>query len=133
MADATIPDTHRDLVEAPTTVVLTTVNADGTPQSTAVWSMLADDGSVKVSFKTGQKFRNLTRHPWATLLYLDRDNAWRTLELRCRVDLSHDDDERTMTKRIIESYGADPDAFGATIWADRRIATLRPVRAVTLG
>ena len=134
MADATIPDSHRDLVEAPTTVVFTTLNADGTPQSTAVWSMLADDGTVKVSFKTsGRKFPNLTRHPWATLFYLDRENAWRTLELRCRVELAPDDDERTMTKRIIESYGADPAAFGDTVAADRRIATCIPIRAVTMG
>ena len=32
-----VPDTHTDLLESPYTSVLTTVGADGLPQSTAVW------------------------------------------------------------------------------------------------
>ena len=60
-------------------------------------------------------------------------NDWRWLEVRCRVELEPDDDERTWTRRIVESYGVDPATFGATIHADRQIATCHPVRVVTLG
>jgi PPOX class probable F420-dependent enzyme len=134
MTTPTIPASHIDLVTGHPSVVVATVNADGTPQVTAVWSVLGDDGSIRVSFPTaGQKYRNLTRSPVATLFYVDPANAYRTLEIRADVQLAPDDDDRTGTKQVISSYGVDPATFAETVAKERVIATFVPRRIVTLG
>ncbi|MFJ8150287.1 pyridoxamine 5'-phosphate oxidase family protein [Streptomyces sp. NPDC096048] len=56
----TIPDSHLDLLNGKT-VVLSTTNADGTVQSTAIWVHYGDDGVLRTSLATArQKYRNLT-------------------------------------------------------------------------
>ena len=78
---ATVPDSHRDLLDAPV-ATLATVGADGRPQLSAVW-FLADDDSVRVSLNTSrQKTKNLTKNGAATLFILDTANPARYLELR---------------------------------------------------
>jgi hypothetical protein len=37
MATTKFPESHRDLIDGPYTVVLTTVMPDGQPQTTSVW------------------------------------------------------------------------------------------------
>src|SRR5437764_7957028 len=89
-----IPATHTDLVDGPNTAVLTTVGADGQPQSTAVWFLVDDDGVLKTSITTDrQKYRNLTRNPKATLFVLDPTNPFRSLEVRATVELAPDPDK----------------------------------------
>lgn len=128
-----VPDSHQELVHAHPAVVLSTVNADGSPQSTAVWSMVGDDGLIRVSFPTsGQKYRNLTRTPVASLLYVDPANSFRTLEIRATVELHRDDEARTTTRALISSYGVDPATFGETVQRERAIAVFHPTHVVTL-
>ena len=128
-----VPDSHQDLLHAHQAVALCTINADGSPQCTAVWSMVGDDGLIRVSFPTsGQKYRNLTRSPVASLLYVDPSNPFRTLEIRAAVELHPDDEARTSTRALITSYGVDPATFGETVQRERMIATFRPTHVVTL-
>ncbi len=42
MTIRTVPDSHRDLVTS-SAVALSTVNSDGTIQTTAVWVLLCED------------------------------------------------------------------------------------------
>jgi PPOX class probable F420-dependent enzyme len=131
---ATIPESHLDLVRAPTSVVLTTVNDDGTPQSTAVWSMLDTDGSIRTSMMTSRhKYHNLVARPLATLFYMDPASPYRTLEVRADVKMVPDDADRAFTKRIIESYGVDPASMADTVAEERVILTFVPRRVVTFG
>ena len=70
---ATVPDSHRDLLDAPV-ATLATVGADGRPQLSAVW-FLADGDSVRVSLNTSrQKTKNLSQDSAATLFILDTAN-----------------------------------------------------------
>ena len=88
---ATIPDSHRDLLDAPV-ATLATVGADGRPQLSAVW-FLADDNGVRLSLNNSrQKTKNLTNHSAATLFILDTANPARYLELRGNATLTSDDD-----------------------------------------
>jgi PPOX class probable F420-dependent enzyme len=129
-----IPESHRDLVRAPSTVVLSTLNSDGTIQSTAVWAMLDDDGLVRTSLQTDRhKYRNLRRHPTATIFSMDPTNPYRTLEIRGEIELAPDDEERTFTRRIITSYGMALDSMEEQIDADRAIMTLVPTRVIAQG
>ena len=41
-----IPDSHRDLVECPPVAALTTVSADGSPQTSVVWCDFDGDMSA---------------------------------------------------------------------------------------
>src|SRR5215212_9820247 len=94
-----VPDSHADLLDAPNTAVLTTVGADGQPQSTAVWFLVDDDGALKTSITTDrQKYKNLARHPKATLFVIDPANPYRTLEVRAEVELAPDPDKELLPK-----------------------------------
>ena len=94
-----VPDTHTDLLENPYTSVLTTIGADGLPQSTAVWCLVDDDGVLKTSITTDrQKYKNLARNPKATLFIADPANPYHTLEIRARIELTADPDKTLLPK-----------------------------------
>jgi hypothetical protein len=66
-----IPASHRDLVECPLVAVLTTVMADGYPQTSVVW---CDFNGERVQVNTMRGFakeRNMRRDPLVTLLCYD--------------------------------------------------------------
>jgi PPOX class probable F420-dependent enzyme len=82
MANTTIPDTHKDLLENPYYAVVTTVMPDGQPQSTVVW---ADYDGKNVRFNTArgrQKDKNLERDPKVTLVIVDPNDGYHWLEVR---------------------------------------------------
>jgi PPOX class probable F420-dependent enzyme len=129
-----VPDSHRDLAGAPTTVALSTLNGDGSIQTTAVWAVLDDDGRIRTSLATNRhKFRNLQRHAQATTFAIDPTNPYRTLEVRGDVTISDDDDARTVTRHVIASYGMDPESMQEQLDEDRVIITLTPTRVIAQG
>src|ERR1700740_3020902 len=85
----TIPDTHRDLLNAQVGV-LGTIGASGRPQLSAIW-FLADGDTVKLSLNTDrQKVKNLQATPRCSLLILDPASPYRYLELRGDAEISPD-------------------------------------------
>jgi PPOX class probable F420-dependent enzyme len=77
-----IPLSHRDLVECPPVVALTTVTADGYPQTSVVWCDF-DGEHVRVNTMRGfAKERNMRRDPRVTLLCYDPGQPLRYLEVR---------------------------------------------------
>lgn len=127
----TIPDSHRDLIEAPGIASLSTVGADGMPQVTALW-YLADGDTVKTSLMTSrQKYKNIVAHSKATLFIIDPANPFRTLEVRAEASVD-DDPDLALFERIVRHYGQDPDNFPAP--RDNRVVlTLRPTHVVAQG
>jgi len=68
------PEIHRDLLQTDV-AMLTTVGADGYPQTTALW-FLFDDGLIKLSLNSSrQKTRNLRSNPHVNFFVLDRAKA----------------------------------------------------------
>ncbi|WP_181783896.1 PPOX class F420-dependent oxidoreductase [Pseudonocardia pini] len=131
MAAAAIPATHADLAAARGVGVLSTVDAAGMPQATAIW-FLHEDGVVRTSLlETRQKVRNLRKQPKASLLIVDPANPYRTLELRGEVTFDEDPD-RTFFRHIVTSYGGDPDTFPDDD-TPRVTLNLTPSRVVTFG
>jgi PPOX class probable F420-dependent enzyme len=126
-----VPDTHVDLLEAPNTAVLTTVGANGQPQSTAVW-FLVEDGVLKTSITTDrQKYRNLSRHPKATLFVLDPTNPFRSVEIRATVELTPDPGKALLPK-FADRYNI-PVEMLEQAGGERVAAAFAPVRIVTNG
>ena len=65
---ATIPDSHRDLLDAPV-ATLATIGDDGRPQLSAVW-FLAEGDTLRMSLNTArQKTKNLIARNAAELVH----------------------------------------------------------------
>jgi PPOX class probable F420-dependent enzyme len=77
-----IPTSHRDLVECPPVAALTTIMADGYPQTSVVWCDF-DGECIRVNTMRGfAKERNMRRDPRVTLLCYDPRQPLRYLEVR---------------------------------------------------
>jgi PPOX class probable F420-dependent enzyme len=127
-----IPESHAEFFAAPNTAVLTTVGSDGLPQSTAVWYLVDDDGVLKTSIVTSrQKYKNLARHPKASLFVLDPTNPYRSVEIRATVELAPDADKSLLPK-FAARYGVPVEVLEQA-GGDRVIATFTPTRVVVNG
>jgi PPOX class probable F420-dependent enzyme len=129
MHNTTIPESHRDLLQTDV-AMLTTIGADGYPQTTALWFLFDDDGLIKLSLNnTRQKTKNLRANPHVTLFILDRANPLRTLEVRARADVVPDPDYAFATKLGAKYGGVDLRRMDPP-GQERLTVTLRPVRVV---
>jgi PPOX class probable F420-dependent enzyme len=125
MADNSVPDSHRDLLEGQV-LTLATVGEDGYPQLSEVW-FLFEDGQVAMSLNTSrQKVKNLQTEPSCTAFLLDLQNPYRYLEIRGTVVVEPDDD-RVFAERVGAKYNADLREHDAP--GDRRVVVrIVPVR-----
>jgi PPOX class probable F420-dependent enzyme len=123
---ATVPDSHRDLLDAPV-ATLATVGADGRPQLSAVW-FLADGDNVRLSLNTSrQKTKNLSANSAATLFILDPANPMRYLEVRGDVSLAPDDDY-AFADKVGAKYGGIDLRNMDQPGEKRVVVTIDPVR-----
>lgn len=77
-----IPASHRDLVECPPVAALSTLMADGSPQTSVVWCDF-DGECIRVNTMRGfAKERNMRRDPRVTILCYDPREPLRYLEIR---------------------------------------------------
>jgi PPOX class probable F420-dependent enzyme len=132
LPDATIPETHRDLLDSPV-ATLATIGRDGRPQVSEVWFLAEGDTVVLSLNRARQKTLNLERNPACNVFILDLANPYRYLELRGDAEIVPDPDY-ALADRVGAKYGADlrtRDQPGET----RVAVTLRPtrVRAVKMG
>lgn len=128
----TIPESHRDLLDA-NVAVLSTIGPDGRPQSSVVW-FVADGDTVKLSLHTGrQKMKNLAANPAVNLLIVDVANTQRYVEIRGDATIESDADYAFADAFVQPKYGLDVRIIdqGAP---GRSVVTINPVRvnAVTM-
>src|SRR4051812_12537207 len=64
--------------------VLSTVLSDGSPHATPVWVDVEEDGShILINTSMGhQKFKNIARDPRVAVTVVDRNDNWRTVQVR---------------------------------------------------
>ena len=122
----TIPDSHRDLLNAQV-AVLGTIGASGRPQLSGVW-FLAEGNTVKFSLNTArQKVKNLQADPKASVLIFDEQSPYRYLELRGDAEVTPDPDY-TFADKVGAKYGGadlrERDNPGDT----RVVVTIHPTR-----
>ena len=128
-----VPESHHDLLDAKWAAALVTLDADGRPQTTALW-YLADrqDGLLKISLSDArQKFRNISANPEIDFFVVSPDEQFHTLEVRGTVTVELDEG-RVLADKVGEKYGADLKDFdgpGETRYA----ITITPRRVVTNG
>ena len=118
-----VPESHRDLLQTPLTATLSTIDAKGRPQSTAVWYLVDDDGQLKGSITSDrQKFKNLRGNPNCDLFIIDSQNTFRTLELTA-------DPDKTTVRKFAKVYNVD-ESMLVQENEDRYTVTYRPRRVV---
>jgi PPOX class probable F420-dependent enzyme len=103
LSDATIR-----LLDGRNYAVLATVNADGSPQTSAMW--VGRDGN-DLLFSTVQgrlKYRNMVRDPRVSVTVHEAANPYNYVELRGRASITPDPG-RTLDKQLSWKYdGKDP-------------------------
>lgn len=85
-----IPDSHVDLLTRALHGVLTTMGADGQPQSSLVWVDVDDGVAVVNTTLERQKGRNMLADPKVNLLVVDPDNTSRYIQIRGDAELTTD-------------------------------------------
>ena len=104
-----IPESHADLLAGAFTGIVTTVGADGFPQSSAMWFMW-EDGSLWFSTKRwAVKFRNVVACPEVSLIVVDPADEFRTVEIRGTATVG-EDPGCVGRDRIRAKHGLPPDA-----------------------
>jgi PPOX class probable F420-dependent enzyme len=125
----TIPDSHRDLLDAQV-AMLATIGSSGRPQLSATW-FLAEGDTVRISLNTSrQKAKNLRANPKCSLL-IPGTPPYRYLELRGDAEITSDDDYE-FADRVGAKYGADLHQMDQP-GQSRIIVTIRPSRITTWG
>ena len=123
-----LPTSHRDLLEG-ATVGLSTLNADGSIQASAIWVTVDDRDVVRTSLaKNRHKYVNLMARPVATLLSISPKNPLHALEIRATVDIVDDDAERTFLRQLLATYYSGVDLFPLMAEEERTIVTFHPTR-----
>jgi PPOX class probable F420-dependent enzyme len=131
MTTPEIPESHRELLNAPI-AVLGTIGASGRPQLSGVW-FLADGDTVKLSLSNSrQKLKNLLANPHASLLIFDPASPYRYIELRGDAEVT-EDDNYAFADQVGAKYGGadlrERDEPGDV----RMIVTIKPARVVAWG
>lgn len=128
MHTPTLPTSHRDLLEG-ATVNLSTLNADGSIQASAIWVLVDDQDVVRTSLaKNRRKYVNLVSRPVATLLSISPTNPLHTLEIRATVEITDDDPDCSFLRRLLSAYESSSGLFPLMAEEERTIVTFHPTR-----
>ena len=83
-----LPDLAVQLLDGNAFWVLSTVNADGSPQSSVIWAKRDGDEIVFSTILGRRKTRNMQRDPRVSLLAYDPADPYRYVEVRGAVSLT---------------------------------------------
>ncbi len=129
-----IPDTHRDLLTQPIHAVLTTMMADGQPQSSVVWADYDGQYVLLSTTLERQKGRNMRANPKVTLLVVDPRDSSRWIEVRGHVVEMVTTDAESLADRLAQAYTGKQHFYGDIYPAAQRaretrvIVRIEPVR-----
>ncbi|MEX2655291.1 MAG: PPOX class F420-dependent oxidoreductase [Acidimicrobiia bacterium] len=109
--------------------VLTTLLADGTPQSHVMW-VSADETHIYINTELHrQKFKNVERDPRATVTIVDVDNPYSFVEVRGTVvETIGGQQARDHIDELSERYFGRP--YSNEVQSERVILKIRPDREV---
>ena len=131
---AAIPKSHRDLLDGPVNVVLTTVMPGGHPQTTPIWCNLDGDDVLINTMKQFRKYKNIRLNPRVTLLAYRLNQPLRNIEVRGQVVEMTEEGALEHLNELNALYGSGPEFFGDSVDAELRHkftpikVRIRPVR-----
>ena len=116
------------LAAAPNFAALTTLFADGHPQTHIVWVDTDGEHLLVNSETERQKVRNARRDPRVALLIWDRDDFWSYVEVRGRVtEIVEGGEARSHIDRMAKKY-LGKDEYPSPIGSPRVILKIAPER-----
>ncbi len=124
-----LPPSHVDLLERPLFAHLATIRPDGSPQSSVMW--FDWDGS-RVRFShtsTRQKYRNLLADGRVSFHVQDPENAYRTLEVRGRVESMEPDNGAKFYRKLQQRYDSHVPVLDADV---RVVIVVKPTSYVAV-
>ena len=107
-----IPASHRDLLEGPVLVTLTTLAPDGAPENTIVWCSLDGDTVLVNTAEGRRKPANIRRDPRVALLALDPNDWGRWIDIRGEVVEIVPDAEAKHIAELAGIYTGNPVYYG---------------------
>jgi PPOX class probable F420-dependent enzyme len=102
------PETVR-LLDGPNYAVLATINADGSPQTSAMWVGREGDDLLMSTVEGRVKHRNMVRDPRVSVTVLDSADPEIYVELRGLVTMTPDIGRKVDTELSWKYDGKDPD------------------------
>ena len=101
-------DATRKLLDGKNYAVLATVNADGSPQTSAMWVGRDGDDLLFSTVEGRVKHRNMLRDPRVSVTVLDGEDPENYVELRGRVTMTPDIGRQVDTRLSWKYDGKDP-------------------------
>jgi PPOX class probable F420-dependent enzyme len=127
-----LSDAERAFLENPYVGIVTTLQPDGTPQSTVVWVDVDDEG-VSVNTAYGRvKPRNLARDPRLSLVVVDPGDPYRWVKLTGKGTLV-DEGADEQIDRLSKKY-TGRDVYGSRQPGEKRVTVrIAPERVLSRG
>jgi PPOX class probable F420-dependent enzyme len=85
---AELPDLAKKLIDEKTFATLSTVNPNGSPQSSVIWIKREDDVVLFSTILGRRKTKNMQRDPRVSVVLFDAADPYRYTELRGEVSMS---------------------------------------------
>ncbi len=136
---ATIPDSHRNLLEGPVFAVLTTLMPDYQPQSSVVWADFDGEYVLINTAKGRTKERNMAQRPKVSVLALDTNQPYRWIEVRGEVVEITEEGGVEHIDKLARMYTGQPGYYGYVAPAAQReketrvICKIKPTRVIAFG
>jgi PPOX class probable F420-dependent enzyme len=129
MTIAPIPESHRDLIDGPRNVALTTLMPDGHPQTTPVWCNREGEYVLINTMREFRKAKNMRQNPKVTLLVYDPKDPLHHIEIRGLVVEMTEEGAAEHLDKLTRLYMNQPDArfFGDSVSVELQ-ATYHPVK-----
>jgi PPOX class probable F420-dependent enzyme len=102
-----LTDKVRSLFDGTNFAVLSTLEPDGTPQSTVVWAKRDGDHILFALPKSRRKTANLNRDPRATVVIFDTANPYESAQVQGTASLE-DDPNGTLIDELAHKYTGGP-------------------------
>lgn len=103
-----LPDDLRAAIDGPTFAHLTTLDPDGSPQSTAMWITREGDRIVFNTAQGRRKWRNLNHDPRVAISISSPDEPYRNWSIQGRVVEMRTSDGVAVIDRLAEKYLGEP-------------------------
>jgi PPOX class probable F420-dependent enzyme len=121
-----ISASHLDLLTRPICAVLTTMGADGQPQSSLVWVDTDGECARVNTTLERQKGRNLLANPKVSLLVVDPDNTVRFMQIRGDAELVFEGAEEHLDA-LARKYTRHPRFYGFVYPVEQRARETRAI------
>jgi PPOX class probable F420-dependent enzyme len=103
----TLSDSVQRLFDGKNFAVLSTLEPDGRPHSTVVWTKRDGDDIVFALPKNRRKTKNLIRHPMATVVIFDTTNPYESAQVQGTATIQ-DDPDALLVEELSFKYTGGP-------------------------